>query len=112
MLDSFAKITVLERTKEIAIIKCLGASNRHIMSILAYDAIIISIIAFILSCILTKLWVEIIPRFLGDMSFVRFSYPFKSLLIINIISVLLVICYTLISMKKLVRRTPAELLKQ
>lgn len=112
MLASFAKITVLERTKEIAIIKCLGASNRHIMSILAYDAIIISIIAFILSCILTKLWVEIIPRFLGDMSFVRFSYPFKSLLIINIISVLLVICYTLISMKKLVRRTPAELLKQ
>ena len=75
MLASFAKITVLERTKEIAIIKCLGASNRHIMSILAYDAIIISIIAFILSCILTKLWVEIIPRFLGDMSFVRFSYP-------------------------------------
>ena len=111
MLASFSKIVVLERRQEIAILKSLGATDKNIVLTLWFDSVTISLLAYILALILTKICVEILPRFMQDMSFVEFNYPILSLSVLGICFLLFVCIYTYVSMQKLVRKMPAELFK-
>jgi len=52
LLSSFSKIAVLERKKEVAIIKSLGANNRNVLSILLFDSGVIAVLSFFLAMLI------------------------------------------------------------
>ncbi len=112
MLSSFSKIAVLERKREVAIIKSLGATDKDVLLTLWFDAIAISFIASILSLSITGLFVNALPYLLTEMSFINFKYPFVSLITLGICFMVFVCFYTFTSLKKLVKKMPAELLRQ
>jgi len=112
MIGSFGKLVVLERKKEVAIIKSLGATNRAVMFTLWFDTISISIIAFLISLVFTGVFVTAIPHIISNVSFINFRYPIVPLIILGICFMVFVCFYTLLSLRKLVRVMPAELFKQ
>lgn len=112
MLGSFSKVAVLERKKEVAIIKSLGATDREVLLTLWFDSVAISFTAFLISLLITGLFIIALPHIITDMSFVDFRYPFVSLITLGICFMIFVCFYTLLSLKKLVKKMPAELFKQ
>lgn len=112
MLSSFFKIVVLERKKEVAILKSLGATDTEVLYTLLYDTFIISIISVLLSFILTGTFLLVLPHILTDMSFARIQYPYVTLIILGISFAVFVCFYTIKSLKKIIRKTPADLFKQ
>ncbi len=111
MLASFSKISVLERKKEVGIIKSLGAGDNSVFFTLWFDIAVISVAAIILSLIITKVFMLILPYIMVDIAFVEYTYPIKYLLIIGILFMAVIAVYTMLGMKKLVKNMPALLLK-
>ena len=111
MLASFSKIVVLERRKEIAILKSLGATNKHVALTLWFDWIVVSLLACAFSLGITAIFVNVTPYFIKDISFFKLEYPTIPLLLLSGMSLLFVCIYSLFGMKKLIKITPAELLK-
>lgn len=112
MLSSFLKIVVLERKKEVGIIKSLGASNKDVLFTLLYDSMIISLVSVLLSFLITWVFLLLLPNIITDLSFVNFEYPLLSLIILGLFFTLFICFYTFFSLKKIVKETPADLLKQ
>ncbi|MGI6279659.1 MAG: FtsX-like permease family protein, partial [Acutalibacteraceae bacterium] len=112
MLSSFSKIAVLERKKEVAIIKSLGATDREVLFTLWFDSLAISFAAFLISLLITGCFIISLPHIIPDMSFVNFRFPFISLVALGICFTIFVCIYTLLGQKKLVKKMPAELFKQ
>lgn len=111
MLGSFSKIAVLERKREVAIIKSLGATDREVLVTLWFDSIAISLIAFIFSLLITGLFISALPHLISEMSFINFEYPVVSLITLGICFVTFICFYTLLSLKTIVKKMPAELFK-
>ena len=112
MLASFSKLVVLERRREIAILKSLGATNGNVRFTLWFDSVIISLSAFVFALILTKILALILPIFIKDMSYVHIEYPIGYLILLGVLFLVFICAYTAISMQKLVKKMPAELFKE
>lgn len=112
LLSSFSKIAVLERKKEVAIIKSLGASNRNVLIVLLFDAGIISLLAFVLTLFFYGIFNTILPYIMPKSSIIDYGYPVFLLIGINLVFTLLVIVYTWLNMRHLVKKMPAELFVQ
>jgi len=112
LLSSFSKIAVLERKKEVAIIKSLGASNRNVLFVLLFDSGIISLLAFVLSLFFYGILNTVLPYIMPKSSVLDYGYPVFLLIGINLIFALLVIVYTRLNMRNLVKKMPAELFVQ
>lgn len=112
MLASFSKLVVLERRKEIAVLKSLGATNGNVRLTLWFDSVIISLSAFVFALILTKVLAVILPLFVKDMSYIHIEYPIAYLVMLGILFFVFICIYTAISMQKLVKKMPAELFKE
>ncbi|MBE5890302.1 MAG: ATP-binding cassette domain-containing protein [Lachnospiraceae bacterium] len=112
MLRSFSKISVIERTKEIAIIKSLGANNKKCLGVLLYDSVVISILAFLIGLIIFTIIKILIPIVAPNVDLLGDGFPFVQILGISIIFAVVIIAETAISLRKLVKNTPAKLLKK
>lgn len=111
MLASFSKISVMERKKEIGIIKSLGASDRNVFLTLWFDIAVISVAAMALSLLITKIFMMILPDIMANIAFIEFTYPIEYLLLIGGLFMAVITIYTMLGMKKLVKKMPALLLK-
>ena len=111
LLNSYAKITVLERKHELAIIRCLGASNRDLRRVLLFDSAVISIIAIVFSMIATFVTNIFMPNIFSSITFIDFSYPWVALLSIGAAFFILSMIVTLLHFIKISRTMPADLLK-
>lgn len=112
MLGSFSQIVTLERRKEVATIKSLGATDREVLLTLWFDSMVISLISILISLPITGVFVTILPHIITEMSYINFKYPFVSLITLGICFMIFICFYTFLSLKKLVKKTPAELFKQ
>lgn len=112
LLSSFSKIAVLERKKEIAIIKSLGANNKNVLCILLFDAAIISIIAFVMSIGIYTVIKIALPYFLNNINLLDMSYPLGLMVVVSTIFTILIFLQTSLSLRKIVKQMPAELFKQ
>lgn len=112
LLNSFSKIAVLERKKEIAIIKSLGANNGNVLCILLFDALIISFAAYIISIVISVVIKFVLPLFLKNINGIEIGFPFGVITLVSAVFTLLVLIKTSISLRKIVKQMPAELLIQ
>lgn len=112
MLNSFSNISLLERRRELAIIKCLGANNYDMMAVLMYDSIVISLLAFVMSLGLTAIIVRAMTHILDGIAYVSFDYPWQSEIIISLCFFVLVVVCTIFHFAGVTRKSPAELLKE
>lgn len=112
LLESFSKISVLERKNEIGILKSLGATNTEIMWTLWFDSVFIALLEIILSLVITAISMKIIPVFLKDIEMFSMEYPFTLILGLGIGSMIIVMVFSFLIIKKVIKDTPAVLLKQ
>lgn len=112
MLNSFSKISLLERSHELAIIKCLGAKNSDLIAVLMYDSFLISILSFLVSFILTAAASAVIPKMLSDIAYVSYNYPLGTECFISLIFMILISVCTLVHFFRITRVEPADLLKE
>lgn len=112
LLSSFSKIAVLERKKEVAIIKSLGANNRSVLSILLFDSAVITLLSYFLAMLIFAVFKFAIPYILADVNMLNFSFPFLLITLISLIFAFLVFIQTSLSLRKLVKKMPAELFAQ
>ncbi len=111
MLASFSNISVLERKKEVGIMKSLGAGNKNVLYTLWFDTVIISISAFLMALLVTGIFILLLPHIMTNIGFIEFTYPIQNLVGIGIIFLIVIVVYTILGMKKLVKNVPAVLLK-
>ena len=65
----------------------------------------------ILSLLITKIFMLILPDILADIAFIVYTYPIKYLLLTGVLFMAIITVYTILGMKKLVKKMPALLLK-
>lgn len=112
LLESFSKISVLERKNEIGILKSLGATDMEVMWTLWFDSMFISVLEIALSLGITAISLKIIPVFLKDIEMFSMEFPIILLLGLGISSMIIVMTFSLLMIKKVIKDTPATLLKQ
>lgn len=112
LLNSFAKITVLERKKEVAVIKSLGANNRCVLQILLFDSAIISLLAYLISLLLYGALQAVLPKLIENVELLTAGFPLGSITGIGLLFTFLIFVLTGFNLKKLVKQMPAELLAQ
>ena len=110
MLNSFSKITVLERRRELGIIKSLGAGNKELMAVLLYDSAVMAIASVVLSAGLTFVGNEVLKKVFGSMDYIKFSYPLTTQLLLGGIFTVIIIVCTALHFVKVARMMPSELL--
>ena len=103
---------MLERKKEIAIIKSLGANNKNVLCILLFDAAVISIIAFVMSIGIYTVIKITLPYFLKNINLLDMTYPLGLMVVVSTIFTILIFLQTSLSLRKIVKQMPAELFKQ
>ncbi len=112
LLSSFSKIAVLERKKEVAIIKSLGANNSSVFCILLFDSAIISVLSFLISLTIFAALKFTMPYILTDIELLTSGFPVGLIILISVTFALLIFFQTGITLKKLVKQMPAELFVQ
>ena len=110
LLNSFSKITVLERRRELGIVKSLGADNKDLMAVLFYDSAVIAISSIILSAGLTFIGNSIVKRAFGNLEYIDYSYPSETVLLLGGIFAVMIFLCTALYFIKVARKTPSELL--
>lgn len=111
LLESFAKISVLERTKEIGIMKSLGAKDRDVMCTLWFDTISISLLEIFLSFMITGIAARFIPAFMRNVEGFLLEYPLVMLIVFGFFALLIVMFFNMLLLRKMIKNTPASLLK-
>lgn len=112
LLSSFSKIAVLERRREVAIMKSLGASNRSVLSVLLFDSAAIALLSFVLALFLFSMIKFALPSILSDANILNLGFPVWLIVIISFLFALLVFLQTGLNLRKLVKKMPAELFVQ
>ncbi|NCU25865.1 ABC transporter permease [Candidatus Nomurabacteria bacterium] len=111
MLGSFSKLSVLERKKEIAIIKSLGASDMEVLMILWFDSVCISVISAVMAAGVTFAFAEVVPFMIPEFAFAEFGFPMKTLIMLSGVFFAMVLVFTFFGMRRLIRTMPAELMR-
>ncbi|MCL1853625.1 MAG: ATP-binding cassette domain-containing protein [Peptococcaceae bacterium] len=112
MLGSFSKLAVLERKKEVATMKSLGAGNKDVMFTLWFDSLFISLLAYGFSCMLLAGFAAVFPIIVPEMAFMNYGFPLGLLTLIGGGSTMFICFHTWLGMRKLVKKMPAELFAQ
>ncbi len=111
MLGSFSKLAVLERKKEIAVVKSLGASDPEVLLILWSDSLCISVISVFMAASFTGVFTFVVPYMLPELAFAEFRFPVGSFIVFAVMFFIAVLLFTLTGMRRLVRTMPAELMR-
>ena len=110
LLNSYAKISVIEKRRDLAIIRCLGATNKDLLGVLIFDSVVISLLSIFLSFGITFVINLFLPKIFNT-TFINYSYPWLLSIIIGSIFVLLTMLVTSLHFIKISRKMPADLLK-
>jgi len=110
MLNSFIKLLVLERKKEIAIIKSFGAKDSNVKNVMMYDMMYLMLASLPISAVVSCAALVVLQNLLDNSMLFTFNFPILQLLIIYFIMVIVVYLYTSRLVKKMVAKTPAWLL--
>lgn len=114
MIGIITYISVLERTKEIGILRALGASKRNISQVFNAETFIIGLFSGIIGVALTYVLIipinAIIHHFAGDVN-VSAQLPIPAAIVLIIISILLTLIGGLIPSKKAAKQDPVTALR-
>ena len=112
MLNSFSGIAILERKKEVAIIKSLGADNRCVLFVLLFDFAVISLMSLIFAAISFTLFNIGLSRLVADVFLINYSHSVMLIVLINLLFTVLVFILTGLKLRNLANKMPAELIIQ
>lgn len=110
LITSFSKMVLLERKKEVAIVKSLGAGDKDIMLILLFDFGVIATSALIMSLVIYAVLKLVMENILDTASIIQYDYPILLLIIINLIFDIIIMIYISLNLRSLVKKMPAKLL--
>ena len=114
MIGIITYISVLERTKEIGILRALGASKRNISRVFNAETFIIGLFAGVIGIGLSLLMlipINIIIHAIAGMDTVNAFLPFGNALILIILSILLTLIGGIIPSRKAARKDPVTALR-
>ena len=114
MIGIITNISVLERTKEIGILRAIGASKKDISRVFNAETFIIGVAAGIIGIVFTILFcfpVNLIIQTLSGFSNIKAVLPWVGALVLVVISMLLTIFAGLIPAKKASNKDPVIALR-
>lgn len=114
MIGIITYISVLERTKEIGILRAIGASKRNISQVFNAETFIIGLLSGLIGIITTLLLLipgNMIIKSLVDVSGVRASLPIASAFILIGLSIVLTLIGGFIPSKKAAKKDPVAALR-
>lgn len=114
MIAVITLISVMERTKEIGILRAMGASKRNISSIFNAETFIIGLLSGLIGVAITKLLIVPINKIihvLTDNYNINATLPNKYALILIIISIFLTILAGFVPAKKAAKQDPVVALR-
>lgn len=114
MIGIITYISVLERTKEIGILRSIGASKRDISRVFNAETLIVGLAAGLIGILTTVLFclpINALIRALSGISGVRASLPWVAGLVLVLISMLLTVVAGLIPAKLASKKDPVEALR-
>jgi putative ABC transport system permease protein len=114
MIGIITNISVLERTKEIGILRAIGASKRDISRVFNAETFIIGLIAGVIGIITTIILcipINIIIQFLSGFSNINASMPWIAGVILVLISMALTMIAGIIPARNASKKDPVEALR-
>ena len=114
MIGIITNISVLERTKEIGILRAVGASKKDVSRVFNAETFIIGLCAGLLGVLLTALLnipITAIVRSVSGITALKASMPLAAAIILIIISVLLTTIAGLIPARSAAKKDPVEALR-
>ena len=114
MIGIITYISVLERTKEIGILRAIGASKRNVSSIFSAETFIIGLLSGIMGIGITLILIPIINHIIHSLTNntnINAFISFKSALILIVLSIILTLFGGLIPSKKASKQDPVIALR-
>lgn len=114
MIGIITYISVLERTKEIGILRAIGASKHNISQVFNAETIIIGLCSGLIGIgitLLTLIPVNAVIHAVADTTSVNAALPVKSAVILVVLSVVLTLIGGVIPSKKAAKRDPVKALR-
>ena len=114
MIGVITYISVLERKKEIGVLRAIGASKRNVSNVFNAETFIVGALAGVIGIIITNILLipmNMIIRYLGDGIDMTAYLPFSSALILIAISIVLTLLGGLIPAKKAAHQDPVIALR-
>ena len=114
MIGIITNISVLERTKEIGILRAIGASKRDISRVFNAETFIIGLVAGVIGIVTTIILcipVNIIIRYLSGFSNINASMPWIAGVVLVLISMALTMIAGIIPARNASKKDPVEALR-
>ena len=114
MIGVITYISVLERKKEIGVLRAIGASKRNVSNVFNAETFIVGALAGVIGIIITHILLipmNMIIKYLGDGIEMTAYLPFSSALILIAISIVLTLLGGLIPAKKAAHQDPVIALR-
>ncbi|GAE89794.1 ABC-type antimicrobial peptide transport system, ATPase component [Acetivibrio straminisolvens JCM 21531] len=114
MIGVITLISVQERTKEIGILRAIGASKRNISSMFSAETVIIGFASGLLGVVITYLLcipINIILHHMTGLNNLSASLPFETAVVLIIISILLTLIAGIIPSRSAAKKDPVVALR-
>lgn len=112
LIISYVKMTMVERKKEVAIIKSLGATDNVTLAVLLYDYLMIAVLSIAFVFLLSFVAIKVITHMNTWAKIINFNGVYKYELIVAAVFVAAILLLVTFLLKRMTRKSPAELLKQ
>lgn len=110
---TFAKINIVERNNEIAIVKSMGASNFDVVRLFLFDTNFISFLVLILSFLIQLVFWFVTPVIYGNsITYLNYHYPIILIIIVWLIYYIVYNAFVLLYFLPYAKKSPIELLKK
>ena len=114
MIGIITYISVLERTKEIGILRAVGASKRDVSRVFNAETLMIGFVAGVIGVVATVLLclpINAIIQFLSGVSNISAKLPFTAAVLLVVISVVITVISGLIPSRMAAKKDPVEALR-
>ena len=114
MIGIITYISVLERTKEIGILRAVGASKRDVSRVFNAETLMIGFVAGVIGVLATlvlSLPINAIIRYLSGISYIGAKLPLTAAILLVIISVVITVISGLIPSRIAAKKDPVEALR-